>query len=89
MKPYMPSPELKSSPSTGPNCWTASLGDCSDNISHEHILSKGLFGDDEVRSKIRSTGSLPFIDGPSDFHCVPSSGWKQFPRNVAIFLGAV
>lgn len=44
----MASPELKPTPSTQPTCWAASLGDCSDKISHEHILSKGLFGD-EIR----------------------------------------
>src|SRR5438128_1034101 len=26
-----------------PNCWAASLGDCSDKQSREHQISKGLF----------------------------------------------
>lgn len=27
----------------GPNCWAAALGDCSDKISREHIISRALF----------------------------------------------
>lgn len=33
------------------NCWAHSLGDCSDKISREHIISEGIFSSPTVRVK--------------------------------------
>jgi len=33
------------------SCWAAPLGDCSDKISREHIITNGVFIDDGVRVK--------------------------------------
>src|SRR6266581_2523260 len=30
------------------DCWAACLGDCSDKISREHIITAGLFPDDKI-----------------------------------------
>jgi hypothetical protein len=32
-------------------CWAASLGNCSDKISREHIITEGLFLDEKIRVK--------------------------------------
>jgi hypothetical protein len=31
------------------NCWASCLGDCSDKVSREHLVSEGLFQSDTVR----------------------------------------
>src|SRR5580704_164600 len=35
-------------PSVGGKCWAACLGDCSDRISREHLVSESLFPDQKI-----------------------------------------